>query len=551
VELLEPGFRHDICATVQALIPLSPAMSSLAVDLVPPPVPLAHPLDDGSAVLLRRSVEETARGLGGDAGAYRRLVGPLVRHAGALFLAVLGPVVHLPRHPLLLARLGVPGLLPASRLASLVFREPRARALLAGAAAHSLLSLHEPVTGAYGLVMLVSAHAGGWAFARGGSSAVANALVKSLEAHGAEIRCGEPVASLKDLPASRAVMLDLVPKGVLEVAGDALPAGYRRWLARYRYGPGVFKLDWTLDGPIPWRAEECRLAGTVHLGGSYEEIASSEDDVAPGRSAGWVEEGGLREQDKRTLRVPAMRHVILDKFKTCVKTPLSWLAENKIDVVLIDPQYGDALTKDEHYLSFCCLQAGKYWPPLTEILGRPELAQDPRFADHALLLQNTVEVQEILRAAFAEYTVAEWREKLADFTGQWCVVQDTLEAATKGRAVTQIFEGERRFGLVVKVAGIGLFSPFETTTDETMRGVFETNLFGPIEIMRVAIPHLREHGGGRIVNLSSASSIVPEPLMGIYNASKAAVISLTRTLAADALFASGAAWGIKVVNAVA
>ncbi|MBV9281339.1 MAG: NAD(P)/FAD-dependent oxidoreductase, partial [Chloroflexi bacterium] len=224
-ELLEPGFRHDICATVQALVPLSPALSSLDVDLVHPGAPLAHPLDGGDAVLLDRSVEETARGLGDDAAAYRRLVGPLVRDAGPLFADLLGPVIRRPRHPLLLARMGVPGLLSSSLLGTLAFRGRRARALLAGAAAHSMLSLHEPVTAAYGLIMLVSAHAGGWPFARGGSSAVAAALVSGLRARGGEVRCGERVASLAQLPASRAALLDLVPKGVLEVAGGRLPPG--------------------------------------------------------------------------------------------------------------------------------------------------------------------------------------------------------------------------------------------------------------------------------------------------------------------------------------
>jgi phytoene dehydrogenase-like protein len=281
--LLEPGFRHDVCASVQALVPLSPAMSSLAVDLVLPDAPLAHPFDDGSAVVLHRSVDETAQGLGADGRAYRRLVAPLVRGAGPLFASILGPVLQVPRHPALLTRIGVPGVLPASLLAKLIFRDGRARALLAGAAAHSMLSLHEPVTAGYGLAMLISAHAGGWPFALSGSSAVADALVNRLHTAGGEVRCGQKVLSLAELPSSRAVLLDLVPQAVLEVSGTELPSGYRRRLARYRLGPGVFKLDWTLDGPIPWRASECGLAGTVHLGGTLEEIAAAEHDVARGR----------------------------------------------------------------------------------------------------------------------------------------------------------------------------------------------------------------------------------------------------------------------------
>lgn len=308
-ELLETGFRHDVCATVQALVPLSPALSSVRVDLVAPSVPIAHPLDGGSAVLLHRSVEETARGLGGDAAAYRRLIGPLVARAEPLLADLLGPVLHRPRHPLLLARFGLPGLLSAAGLTGLVFRGARARALFAGAAAHSVLSLDEPATGAYGLVMLVSAHAGGWAFARGGSSAVADALVDSLRAGGGEVRCGERVSALRELPTSRSVLLDLVPKGVLEVAGAELPAVYRRWLSRYRYGPGAFKLDWTLDGPIPWRAPECRLAGTVHLGGTFEEIAAAEHDVAHGRHPERPFVLLTQPSLFDTSRAPAGRHV--------------------------------------------------------------------------------------------------------------------------------------------------------------------------------------------------------------------------------------------------
>ncbi len=282
-EVLEPGFRHDVCATVQALASLSPALSTLDLDLVTPPLPLAHPLDDGGAVVVQRSVSETARGLGEDTAAYRRLVEPLVRRAVPLFSEVLGPVIHLPRHPLLLARFGVLGLLPASRLVTLLFRGRRARALLAGFSAHSMLSLHEPGTAAFGLVMLISAHYGGWPFARGGSSSVADVLVRELVAQGGEVRCGERVIGLEGLPASRAVLLDLVPRDILGVAGRQLPRAYTRRLARYRYGPGIFKLDWTLDGPIPWRAEECRLAGTVHVGGDWEEIASAEHEVSRGR----------------------------------------------------------------------------------------------------------------------------------------------------------------------------------------------------------------------------------------------------------------------------
>jgi len=282
LELLETGCRHDVCATVHALTAVSPFMSRLPLDLVVPTAPLAHPFDDGSAVLLQRSVEETARSLGSDGQAYLRLIGPITASADSLFRDLLGRL-RLPRHPFLLARFGIPGLLPAARLATLAFKGRRARALLAGAAAHSMLSLREPITAAFGLVMLASAHVGGWPFARGGSGSVAEALIGTLQALGGKVRCCRPVGALTSLPPSHVVLLDLAPRGVLEVAGQRLPPSYRRRLERYRYGPGVFKMDWTLEGPIPWRASECSLAGTVHLGGTLEEIALSEHEVARGR----------------------------------------------------------------------------------------------------------------------------------------------------------------------------------------------------------------------------------------------------------------------------
>jgi phytoene dehydrogenase-like protein len=281
-ELVEPGFRHDVCAAVMALVPVSPALRRLPFELVEPAAPLAHPLDGGQAVVLERSVPETADALGADGPAYRRLVGPLVSRAPDLFADVLRPA-RPPRHPLLLTRFGVPALVPAFRLARMLFAGARAQALLAGAAAHSQLSLGEPLSSAIGLVMLTSAHAGGWPVARGGSGSIAAALVRRLEDLGGELRCEHRVRSLEELPRSRAVLLDLVPRGALEVAGDRFPGRYRRQLAGYRHGPGVWKLDWTLDAPIPWSAPACARAGTVHLGGTLEEIAFSEREVAQGR----------------------------------------------------------------------------------------------------------------------------------------------------------------------------------------------------------------------------------------------------------------------------
>ncbi len=244
---------------------------------------LAHPLDDGTAVVLDRSLAATADSIGGDDGrAYRALMEPLVRDAPRLLPQLLGPL-RPPRHPLALARFGLPALLPATVLARRRFAGERGRALFAGCAAHSMLRLEQPASAAFGLVLALLAHTGGWPIARGGSRSVAEALASHLRSLGGEIRTDSPVTSLDELPPARAVLLDLTPREVLRVAGPRLPDRYRRALGRYRQGPGVFKLDWALDGPVPWTAAECRRAGTVHLGGTLAEVAASERGDAPER----------------------------------------------------------------------------------------------------------------------------------------------------------------------------------------------------------------------------------------------------------------------------
>jgi phytoene dehydrogenase-like protein len=249
---------------------------------VTPPAPLAHPFDDGSAVLVERDVDLTAGGLGADGSAYRRLMTPLVKGIDPLLEMVFGPPLRLPRHPLLLARFGLPGLLSAMALAGVAFQGREARAVLAGAAAHSLLALDEAGTGAIALLLLASAHAGGWPVARSGSAAVAEAMVRRLGALGGDIECGRKVTSVDDLPPHRAVLLDLVPRAILDVAPGRFTSRYRDALATYRHGPGAFKMDWTLDAAIPWRSPHCFRASTVHLGGTAEEIAESELQVARG-----------------------------------------------------------------------------------------------------------------------------------------------------------------------------------------------------------------------------------------------------------------------------
>jgi phytoene dehydrogenase-like protein len=288
-ELTLPGFRHDVCSAIHALGVGSPFLRTVpleehGVEWIQPDAPLAHPLDDGTAVVLERGVETTATGLGADGRAYSRLLGPAVRRADALLGELLGPL-RFPRHPLALARFGLPALLPARTLARLAFHEERAKALFAGLAAHSMLPLTRSPSASFGLVLALLGHAVGWPLPRGGSQAIADALASHLRALGGEIACERPVTSLRELPPAATVLLDVTPRQLLRLAGDRLQAGYRRRLERYRYGPGVFKLDLGLDGPIPWRAEACSRAATIHLGGTLDEITTSEAEPARGRHA--------------------------------------------------------------------------------------------------------------------------------------------------------------------------------------------------------------------------------------------------------------------------
>ncbi|MBO0701962.1 MAG: NAD(P)/FAD-dependent oxidoreductase, partial [Candidatus Dormibacteraeota bacterium] len=257
------------------------AFAGLPVDLVTPRAAMAHPFDDGTAALVEGSVSTTAARLGGDGPAYRRLLRHLVVHATEVIQGAMGPI-RVPRRPLLLSRFGIPALLPAALLGGSVFQGREARAILAGMAAHSMLPLTEPGSSAAGLIMLVSAHATGWPFVRGGSATAADTMVRRIEDLGGEVRCGTRVSSVDELPAHRAALLDVMPDALVGMAGGRLAPRYREQLERYRHGPGVFKLDWVLDGPIPWQARECARAGTLHLGGTAEEVAASELEVDQG-----------------------------------------------------------------------------------------------------------------------------------------------------------------------------------------------------------------------------------------------------------------------------
>ncbi|MGO9753395.1 MAG: phytoene desaturase family protein [Solirubrobacteraceae bacterium] len=286
-ELTLPGFRHDVCSAVHPLAVGSPYLPTLGLErygleLLQASVQAAHPLDDGGAVALHRSTSQTAEGLGIDAAAYASLIGPLARDWNALAEFVLGPLGPT-RHPLLAARFGLAGLRSAEALARSSFDGARARALFAGMAAHSFRPLNAAGTAAFGLVLLALGHSAGWPIARGGSHAITTAMQTHLESLGGVVETGREIRSLRDVPAARAILFDLTPRQLLAICGDALPPRYRGALSRYQYGPGVFKLDYALCETVPWRAPECRSAGTVHLGGTLDEIAASEAAIAGGR----------------------------------------------------------------------------------------------------------------------------------------------------------------------------------------------------------------------------------------------------------------------------
>ncbi|MFO0755289.1 MAG: NAD(P)/FAD-dependent oxidoreductase [Byssovorax sp.] len=285
-ELTLPGFVHDICSAIHPMGLGSPFLATLplaehGLAWVHPTSPLAHPLDDGTAAVLERSLDATGETLGPDAAAYTRLMGPLVAQAEVLFPELLGPL-RLPRHPIAMTRFGLRAVRSAVGLANGYFQGPHAKALFAGCAAHSILPLERLLTSAIGLVLAMAGHAVGWPCARGGSQAIADALASYLRSLGGEIETARPVRTLADLPPARAILFDLTPKQILAITGDHFAAGYRRRLGRYRYGPAVFKVDWALDGPIPWKAPACARAATVHLGGTIDEIAEAEAAVWKG-----------------------------------------------------------------------------------------------------------------------------------------------------------------------------------------------------------------------------------------------------------------------------
>ncbi len=286
-ELTLPGFTHDVCSAVHPLALSSPFFRALplggaGLEWVHPPAPLAHPLDDGTAALLEPSVEATATGLGAGGAGWRTLHAPFVAAWDTFAGDVLAPLIRIPHHPVLMARFGLKALRSASGLARRALVGTAARALFAGNAAHSFLPLEARGTAAFGLLLGVAGHAVGWPIARGGSQRFADALIAHFRSLGGDILTGAPVQRIEELGSPRVIMLDLTPRQVVKIAGHRMPGRYRRALERYRYGAAAFKVDWALDGPVPWTAPACARAATVHLGGTLEEVAESEAAHARG-----------------------------------------------------------------------------------------------------------------------------------------------------------------------------------------------------------------------------------------------------------------------------
>ena len=286
-ELTLPGFHHDVCSAIHPGGAASPFFNQLplhehGLEWQHPEVMIAHPLDDGTAGVLLRDVDATADALGDDKRAYKRMIGPMLRRWSHIENNVMGPLTKPPKHPLAMASFGVRALPPATITAK-TFKTPQMRALWAGMAAHAFLPLEKAFTSAPGVLFCVTGHLAGWPVAKGGSQALVDALASYLKNLGGTIETSSPVKSLADIPDARVVMFDTSPRAVADISGDKVPSRYRRKLERYRYGAAAFKMDWALSGPMPWTSEPCRRAGTVHLGGTIEEVALSERETYAGR----------------------------------------------------------------------------------------------------------------------------------------------------------------------------------------------------------------------------------------------------------------------------
>src|SRR5438270_10220942 len=287
-ELTQPGFVHDLCSAIHPLAAGSPFFKTLplqqfGLDWIQPQIALAHPLDDGSAACLHHDVDLTSEELGHDARAYRNLMTPLARDWEKLSAEFLQPMLHLPRHPIALGTIGIRAICPATLLTKLLFNEESTCALFAGIAAHSFLPLESAVSSGFALVLGAAGHAVGWPLPRGGSQSISNALANYFRDLGGKIDIQRRIENFDELPKARATLFDTTVWQFARIAAERLPNNYRRRLKNFRHAPGIFKIDYALSSPIPWKAEECRRAGTIHLGGSIEEIARVERNVANGK----------------------------------------------------------------------------------------------------------------------------------------------------------------------------------------------------------------------------------------------------------------------------
>lgn len=282
-ELTEPGFLHDVCSAVHPTAAGSPFLNTLnleqfGLEFIQPEIPYVHPLEDGDAAVAYRSLNKTIEHLGDDGKAYHKLFNEFVEHWEYLSEDIFG-TLRFPKHPLLMARFGWYGLFSAKLLSNSLFKRAKTKALFAGCAAHSIVPLHKAFTASFGMVLGSSAHSVGWPLAKGGSASITTALAGLFKSLGGTIETNHPVASLADIPSSKTILFDLTPHQIAKIAEDELPNGYKNKLRNYTYGPGTFKMDWALSEPVPWKNEECKKAGTLHLGGTFHEIAASEEAI--------------------------------------------------------------------------------------------------------------------------------------------------------------------------------------------------------------------------------------------------------------------------------
>jgi len=383
------GFTHDLCATVLPLARASAAFRDLDLDVewAFPAVQAAHPMDGQDAVLVHRDVALTAGGLGSrrDAAAWRHTVGAAASGGFGLIDSLLAPL-SLPRAPLRTARYGALGVLPATALARGLFGGERARAVFAGMAAHSMVDLRRPITGGYGLLLAALAHKVGWPVVRGGSARLAGALVAALIEAGGAAETGHRVRDLADVPKAPVILLDLTPRQVAVICAGRLPAGYARRLRGYRYGPGVFKLDWALSGPVPWRDPAVAAAATVHLGGTLDEIAAGEAAVAAGGHPERPYVLAVQPCAADPTRAPAGGHVLWAychvpngstvDMTAAIEDQVERFAPGFRDLVLARAAH-DTAAMERHNENLVGGDIGGGYAGLTQFIRRPSLSTRP------------------------------------------------------------------------------------------------------------------------------------------------------------------------------